>query len=90
VVLWKQARVLGLGRACKIQAWVGLYTACLGFCRPGLVCGLGVWTAGLARKPGLRRLRILVYVVKAHARLGLGPTLAVFPMAQWSSPPPEK
>jgi hypothetical protein len=75
VVLWKQARVLGLGRACKIQAWVGLYTACLGFCRPGLVCGLGVWTAGL---------------VKAHARLGLGPTLAVFPMAQWSSPPPEK
>jgi hypothetical protein len=34
---------------------------------PGLVGGLGVWTAGLAQKPGPRRLGLLGYVIKARA-----------------------
>jgi hypothetical protein len=44
----------GEGRACKRRAWVrlGLFTAGSGFCGPGLVCWLGVWTSGLAQKPG--------------------------------------
>jgi hypothetical protein len=35
---------------------------------PGLVGGLGVWTADLAQKPGPRGLGLLGYVVKAQAR----------------------
>jgi hypothetical protein len=60
-----------------MRAWVGLYTAGLGFCGPCLVCRLGAWTVGLAQKPGPHGLRLLVYVVKARARmsgLGLGIT----------------
>jgi hypothetical protein len=49
-----KSNFLGLGRACKMRAWVrfGFHTAGLGFCGPGLVCGLGARTAGLAQKPG--------------------------------------
>jgi hypothetical protein len=56
---------VGPGRACKMQAWVklGLYSGDLGFCGPGLVYGLGVWTVGLAQKPGLGKLGIYAYVV---------------------------
>jgi hypothetical protein len=52
------ASALGPDRASKMRAWVvlGLYTAGSGFCWPGLASGLGVWTAGLAQKPGLRGL----------------------------------
>jgi hypothetical protein len=38
--------------------------------RPGLVCRFGVWTAGLAQKPGLCGLGLLAYVVNARARPG--------------------
>jgi hypothetical protein len=72
--------VIGPDWACKVRArfGLGLYTAGSGFCGPGLVGRLGVWIAGLAQKPGQRRLGVLGYVVKAWARahsagLGLGP-----------------
>jgi hypothetical protein len=38
-----------------------------GFCSPGLVGGLRVWTAGLAQNPGPRGLELLGYVVKARS-----------------------
>jgi hypothetical protein len=62
-------QIIGPGRAHKMRTQIGLghYTAGSGFCWLGLVCGLGVWTAGLAQKLGPCGLRLLVYVVKARA-----------------------
>jgi hypothetical protein len=52
---------IGPGHACKMRARVGLVP--FRYCRlwllrawHGLVCGLGVWTAGLAQKQGLSGL----------------------------------
>jgi hypothetical protein len=49
------------------QGRVGPVKCGLGFSRPGLVCGLRIWTAGLAQKPGPSGLWLLVYVAKARA-----------------------
>jgi hypothetical protein len=60
-----------------MRAWVGLRLLYCGFglLRAWGLCskimfGLGVWPVGLAQKPGLRGIGLLVYVVKARP----GPT----------------
>jgi hypothetical protein len=53
----------------RARVGLGLYITGSGFCGPGLVCRLRVWTAGLAQKPGPRGLGLLVCVVKAQARM---------------------
>jgi hypothetical protein len=70
-----------MGQKVALRAGAGLKSVGSGrawalHCYTAGFCGLGVWPAGLAQKPGPRMLGLLGYVVKARARtagLGLRP-----------------
>jgi hypothetical protein len=62
--------LLGPDRTCKMRARALHCGLRLLWAWPGLVGGLGVWTAGLAQKPSQHGLGLLIYVVKARARSG--------------------